>query len=124
MRDIATDENIEAGKDYILSLIAQRVSEEKMDSNSDDDNDGIKYRMKISHLEQILEVGNSKELNFEKGKSPSQKQRWVIESQLGTDEYESFMKWLLLRMDVLIEDYQGKYISKYEEATSNKNIKE
>ena len=116
MRDIATDENIEAGKDYLLSLMAQRISEEKMDSNSDDENDGIKYRMKVSHLEQILEVGNSKELKFEKGKSPSQKQRWVIESQLGVDQYEPFMRWLLTKMDYLI--------NKYEETAKNNNTKE
>lgn len=106
IRDIKTDEEIEAGKDYVFSLIASRISEEIMDSHSDEESDGKKYRCKIISLEQILKVGDSKEIKFEKGKSPSQKQKYVIEGELGSDLYEQFMAWLLQRIPALCEKFR------------------
>jgi hypothetical protein len=106
VRDIKTDEKIKAGKDYVFSLLAQRISEELIDSNSDEETDGVKYRCKVLSLEQILEVGTSDPVKFEKGKSPSQKQRFIIEGELGTDMYEPFMSWLLGKIPVLCEKFR------------------
>lgn len=106
IRDIKTDEEIEAGKDYVFSLIASRISEEIMDSHSDEESDGKKYRCKVISLEQILEVGKSNPIKFEKGKSPSQKQKYVIEGELGGDLYEQFMAWLLQRIPALCEKFR------------------
>lgn len=108
LRDVALDDNIKAGTDYEVVLTAQRISEEKMDSNDDKEVDGIKYRLRVSHLNSITEVGASQSLVISPGKTPSQKQRWVIINELGEDEYEPFMKWLLLKMNYLFTIYESE----------------
>lgn len=108
LRDIYTDEEIKPQRDYAIWLIAQRISEEKMDSNSDTDNEGIKYRLKILELSGLTDIKESKDIVALKGMSKSQKQRWRITSEVGTEDYEPFMDWLFVKLDNLIEDYKDK----------------
>ena len=107
VRDLATDEKLKPQTDYAISLIAQRISEEKEDQDSDD-NQVIKYRLKVDHVELIQEIGTSNEIKFEKGKSPSEKQRFAIIKDLGDDEYQAFMSWLLLKIPSLTEEYRDR----------------
>jgi hypothetical protein len=106
MNNLMTDEKIEAQKDYGIMLTAQRISEEKLDSDSDEDNAGIKYRIKVSHIDSIIDLGKGKNVKFEKGKSPSQKQKWVIIGEIGDDGYENFMSWLLTRIPELCNEWR------------------
>jgi len=84
-------------------ILAQRTSEEKMDSDSDDDNDGIKYRMKILHLDSIMDLQESRQLKIKDGRSKSQKYRWVIEQKVG--DYDGYMDWLIGNADKHTEEY-------------------
>jgi len=95
LRDLKTTEEFLPQKEYGIFLIAERISEEKMDTFSDEAPDEKKYRLKISHVQDILDLKEKKNIKFEKGKSPSQKQRYLIENELGETEYEFFMAWLL-----------------------------
>lgn len=107
VRDLATEETIKPQTDYAISLIAQRISEESEDQDSDD-NPVIKYRLKVDHIELIQEIGTSNEVKFEKGKSPSEKQRFAITRQTGDDEYQPFMAWLLVKIPDLIDEYRDR----------------
>jgi len=99
--NLATDDFIKANRDYGIFLIASRISEEKPD-----DEDYFVYRLKISHIESINDLKESKKIEFKNGQSPSQKLRFIIEQNLGQDEYENMMGYLLSRMDSLCDDYR------------------
>jgi len=106
LRDLFTEEKIEPQTDYGLFLIAQRVSEEKEDSESDDES-VIKYRLKIDHIDYAINLKTSKEFGTSKGYTPSQKQRFAIEREVGSDDYESMMNWLLGKIPGLAEEYRN-----------------
>ena len=105
LRDINTDETIKPQTRYGIFLEAERLSEERMDTFSDSETEQYKYKLKISHIEQIMDLGAGKELKIEKGRTPSQKLRFIIENKLGTEEYKYFMNYLMSRIDGLTEDY-------------------
>ena len=92
VRDLPTEENIEPSKDYKITLIAQRKSEEKLDSNTDDEYESMKYRMEVLYIEEIIDLKTNTKIKIEKGLTQSQKNRFVIEQYLG-DEYDSFCAW-------------------------------
>jgi len=100
-RDLKTDEEIKPQRDYALMLVASRISEEIMD----DEEDCFKYRLKILHIDSIIDLKESKEIKFVKGQTSSQKYRWRIESRLGKSEYNNYMGWLLSNSDKHIEEY-------------------
>jgi len=106
LRDLFTEETIEPQTDYGLFLIAQRISEEKEDSNSDDDS-VIKYRLKIDHIDYAINLKTGKEFSTAKGYTPSQKQRFAIEKEVGKDDYEKMMNWLLNKIPSLAEEYRN-----------------
>ncbi len=107
VRDLATDEKLLSQTDYGIFLIAQRVSEEKEDSESDD-LPIIKYRLKVERIDNVINLKTNADIKFEKGKSPSQKQRFLIERELGKGEYPLFMGWIMGKLPNLIEDYKDK----------------
>lgn len=100
-RDLHTDEEIKPQRDYGIFLVASRISEEK----TDDENE-IKYKLKISHIQELIDLQENREVKFEKGKSPSQKLRFLIESNLGDEEYENFIKYIMGRIDELCDNYR------------------
>lgn len=102
LRDLPTDDYLEPQTDYGIFLVAQRISEEKMD----DEEDCFKYRLKMLYVDSLVDLKTSKELKFEKGNSPSQKQRFRISQNLGEDCYDGMMAYLMSRMDELCEDYK------------------
>jgi hypothetical protein len=101
-RDLATDETILPQRDYGLILTASRISEEKMD----DEEDTFKYRLKILHIDNIFDLREQKQVKFNRGKSPSQKLRWLIVERLGEADYENFIGYLMGRIDELTESYK------------------
>jgi hypothetical protein len=105
LRDLYTDEQIKAQRDYAVFLIAQRISEEKVDSNSDKAA-ALKYRLQIIELSGLTDIGAGKDIVATKQMSKSQKQRWLIEQEIGRDDYEPFMDWLFGKIPNLIEDYK------------------
>ena len=99
--ELATDNFIKSQRDYGLFLIASRISEEKPDEE-----DYFVYRLKISHIESIVDLKENKKVEFKNGQTPSHKMRFRIEQNLSKDEYESMINYLLSRMDELTEDYK------------------
>ena len=107
IRDLATEEEIKPQKDYGIFLVGQRISEELEDSDSDDE-PVKKYRIKVERVDSVVELGDNKDIKFEKGKSPSEKQRFAIIRELGDDEYGSFMSYLLTKIPQLCEEYRDR----------------
>lgn len=103
LRDIKTDEKIEPNIDYGVFLVASRISEEKMDTFTDEEPDDIKYKLKISHIDNIVALKDAKEVKFKSGQSDSQKWRWIVEQKTG--EYNHFMQWMFANQDKIIESY-------------------
>ena len=106
IRDLKTDEKLESNKDYGIFLVGSRLSEERMDTFSDSETEEFKYRLKISHIDSIVDLKEHKDLKVEKGKSPSQKLRFLINANLGEEEYESMINYLMSHIDGLCEDYR------------------
>jgi len=104
VRNIKTDETIEANKDYGIFLVASRLSEEKMDTFSDEEKDEVKYKLKVSHIDSITDLKEHKELKFKDGQTPSQKWRYIVECELG--EYENFMAWQMAHATEIFEMYR------------------
>jgi hypothetical protein len=101
LRDLSTDDKIMSQRDYGIFLVASLLSEEKYA-----DDDEIKYKLKISHIQSIDDLKEHKQVKFENKRTPSQKLRWVIINKLGSeDEYESFLKFLMCNMDKLTDEY-------------------
>jgi len=107
-REIKTTENFDANKDYGILLVASRVSKEIPDSFEEDDGNEIIYKLKVSEIQSVMELRESKPIEFEHGKTPSQKLRYVIECELGKEEYEDFMGYLMGRIGELTEDYRER----------------
>lgn len=105
VRDLATDEKIEPQVDYGIFLIAQRISEEKEDQDSDD-NPVIKYRLKVDRIDQVINLKTKEEVKAKQKMTSSQRQRLAVERELGTTEYDYFMKWLLAKIPALCDEYK------------------
>lgn len=101
-RDLETDDFIKPQRDYSITLIGSLLSTENF---VDEDVDSVKFKIKISHIENITDLKEHKEIKFEKGKSPSQKLKWRIEEKLGEEEYQSFMSYLMTRIDEISDNY-------------------
>lgn len=99
LRDLQTDDNILSQRDYGIFLVASLLSEEKYA-----DDDEIKYKLKISHIQSIDDLKEHKQVKFENKQTPSQKLRWVVEQELG--EYENFINWLLANQDKIFDMYR------------------
>lgn len=103
VRDLATDQKIEPQTDYAVILTAQRISEEFEDQDSDDEQ-VVKYRLKVSHIEQIYNLKSSEEVKVKEKKfTLSQQMRFGVERRV--QEYEGFMKWALANLDKLCDEY-------------------
>ncbi len=100
VRNIATDDKIKPMRDYGIYLIAERISEEKIDNEEN----CYKYRLKVSELQALEDLGESKPVKIKDGKSQSQKFRFMIESELG--EYDNFMNWLMANSMRLFDEYR------------------
>ncbi len=74
-------ENPEAGKDYLVSIRAEVKKIEK--DISDIADPFYLFKMYYKNTENIQEIGTSRKLKVEHGKTWAQKIRWVLES-LGT----------------------------------------
>jgi len=104
VRDIKTDELLPAQRDFEIILKAERTSEEKMDTFVDSDTEEFKYRLKVSELISIKDLGENRELKISKGQTQSQKWRFIVEQELG--EYDNFMNWLMSNQQKIFDLYR------------------
>jgi hypothetical protein len=100
VRSLATDEQIKPMRDYEIKLIAERISEEKIDN----EDSYLKFRLKVSEISEIKELGETKPIPTVKATTPSQILRYRVESELGT--YDDFMQWLLVNTDRIFDEYR------------------
>ena len=101
--ELYTDEEIKPSREYGIFLIASRISKEKPD-----DEDAFIYRLKISHIDSLIDIKEDKKIKTKDGHTPSQKLRYRIIQNLTDDEYESFMGYLMGRLDELCDEYINK----------------
>lgn len=81
-------EKIEPEKEYLISIRAELRKIEK--DITDKDDPIYTYIMEYLNTELVQQVGDSKKLKVEHGKTKSQKLRWAIENEgvyLGLDDY-------------------------------------
>ena len=103
IRDLATDETIEPQTEYGLFLIAERISEEKEDQHSNDE-PVKKYRLKVDRIDSVMNLKTKSEIKIEKGKTKSQKWRFIVEKEIG--DYDSLMDWLIANQNKIFEMYK------------------
>ena len=109
IRDLKTDQEISANIDYGIVLIASRLSKEIPDSFEEEESkDDIIYKMKVSQVDAVYDLKEKQPIEFEHGKTISQKIRWRIEQNLGKEEYNAMGNYILSRIDELCEDYREK----------------
>ncbi len=95
-------------KEYLISIKAEL--EGIIKDIKDKDNPAYTYLMRYLSTEMISEIGSSKKIKVENGKTKSQKLRWAIEteaSQLGLDAkdyYDKEMNKLIAERLAEIED--------------------
>lgn len=106
LRDIETDETLNEQTDYGLFLIASMVSREFPCTHDQFEKDTIKYKLKVINCDSIVDLKTSKGVEFQHGKSPSQKLRWLIEQNLGVEEYSAMIGYLMGRIDGLCDEYR------------------
>lgn len=100
IRALMTDERIKPQRDYEIKLIAERISEERIDNEES----YLKFRLKVSEIREIKELGETKPIPTVKANTQSQVLRYRIESELGT--YDDFMQWLLVNTDRIFDEYR------------------
>jgi hypothetical protein len=106
VRDLQSDDQIQANTDYGILLIASRISCETPDSFTDEEEkDDIIYRLKIERIDAIYNLKDQQPVQFEHGRTPSQKLRFRIETALSKDDYQPFINYLISHLDQLTEDY-------------------
>jgi len=107
VRELHTEEDIKPQNDYGIFLVAQRISEELEDQDSDD-KQVKKFRLKVERIDSVVDLKTGINLKVEKGSSPSQKQRFSIERELGKDEYDAFMAYLITKIPQLCDEYKDR----------------
>jgi hypothetical protein len=107
VRNLITDDTLKPQRDYLIELVAERISEEKMDTFSDSETEQTKYRLKVSEIKSITDIGGTK-IEIKQGKSLSQKWRFIVEKEAG--EYEAVMNWMLSNSNTIIEMYRESLI--------------
>ncbi len=92
------DSEPEAGKEYLLALIVERISVEEID----DEEPTKVYKMKVLRPEMMQEVGEARVRKIEKGFTPSQRLRAAIRDYLrrtgredSEENYEEVMEKLI-----------------------------
>jgi len=112
LRNIPVMETPEANKDYLITLIGSLEGKYTPETFDDSEQNEITYYLKIERVESIVDIAENKPVKIEeKGKktyTPSQKLRFAITSNIGDSDYDGFMKFLMGRIDGLIEDYKDK----------------
>jgi len=107
VRDLQTEEKLNDNTDYGIFLTAQKISTEIPctfdDTKSEDD---FIYRLKVEKIDQIINLKEKQPVEFSHGKTSSQKLRWIVEQNLGKEEYDYFINYLMSRAGELCDDYR------------------
>jgi hypothetical protein len=101
VRDLITDETIRPQRDYGITMTASRISEEV----EDDDPEAITYKMRVERIDGITDLRESRPVAIEKGRTKSQKLRYLVENKLGKEEYQYYMDWLMSNIEKHTEEY-------------------
>lgn len=96
-------------KDYIFSFTASRKGSYVPDTHGEETEDRV-YHMEVIDLVNVQELGSSKKIKYERGHSPSQRQRYAIMDWLKRtgkdDDEENYKK----EIDKIIKHYNNKDI--------------
>jgi hypothetical protein len=96
----------EQGKDYLISI---RAGLSAITENVEDpDEPRQTYILKYINTEQVMEVGASKKLKVQNGKTPSQILRYLILEYLGSVGKEQSEENYKAEMDKIIAHYRSK----------------
>jgi hypothetical protein len=104
VRNLNTDEIIEPQRDYGIMLIAALDGKYVPESHEQEQGEPTFY-LRVDRIDSIMDLKESKQIEFQHGQTPSQKMRWRIEEKLGKEEYENMIGYLMGRMDELTDDY-------------------
>ena len=96
-----TDDHIKGNRDYAIMLVASRFSKEELDEEPG----YFKYKLKVERIDSLMDLKETKPVEFEKGRTPGQKQRWIREERVGKENYNACMGYILSRIDSLTDDY-------------------
>jgi hypothetical protein len=112
VRNIPTEEIPKPNQDYSITLVGALKGIYTPESFDDSEQNEKSYYLHIERIDKIIEVNSGKEIVIEekdkKPYTPSQKLRFAIMANLGEQDYETFMKFLMGKIDGLIEDYKDK----------------
>ena len=100
VRELLTSEKLDENTDYGIFLTAQKISTEipcTFDDTKSEDN--FIFRLKVEKIDQIINLENKIPVEFSRGKTSSQKYRWLISKNLGEENYDSFLKWQMSKVD-------------------------
>jgi hypothetical protein len=116
VRNLATEEIPKPNTDYLITLIGSLKGKYTPETFDDSEQNEISYYLQIEKIEKLIDLKTDKEVILEEKKNkkeytPSQKLRFAITANLGEMDYEPFMKFLMSKIDGLIEDYKEKHLS-------------
>jgi len=100
-RDLHTDDELKQNIEYAIMLTGELISKEWVYAEK-----YWKFKLKIDKIDSIYNLKENKPIEFEKGKTPSQKLRWRITNNLGEDEYSNMINYIISRTDELCENYR------------------
>jgi hypothetical protein len=107
VRELLTDDNIDANKDYGILLVASRISKEIPDTFEEGESvDDITYKLKVEKIDSIYDLKDKKPIDFQHGRTSSQKYRWLIEQNLGKEEYDNFISYQMSKIDEDCDEYR------------------
>lgn len=116
MRDIKTEEkDFDANCDYGIFLVASLKGKYIPETFEEDKGTDVKFFFEISHLDNIVNLKDNKEVKVKSGQTKSQKWRWLVENELG--EYDAFMDWQFKNKDKIFDSYKDSLI-KYDKTRS------
>lgn len=77
IKNLPTEETIEPVTDYAITLVAS-LDGIFQKSTQGDETEPVIYHLKADHIALIQKLGTTKEVKFEQGSSPSQRQRFAV----------------------------------------------
>ena len=100
LRTIKTEETFEANTDYGIFLIAALEGRYLPETNDDTEPNEIKYHLKVSHVDSIMNLKSKTPIKFESKQTKSQTWRWIVEK---SDDYDLLMQKMISHSEEVIE---------------------
>ena len=109
IRNLATEEIPNPNTDYLITLIGSLKGKYTPESFDGEEQNEISYYLQIERIEKLVDLKTSKDVILKDKKvkyTPSQRLRFAVTANLGEMDYEPFMKFLMKKLDGLIEEYK------------------